>query len=68
MGITDNSLIYHLQSAKNNGITRTEIAEIITHIGFYAGWPKAWAAFNLAKSVWAEDSVGQDAKAAFQKK
>lgn len=23
------------------------IAEIITHIGFYAGWPKAWAAFNL---------------------
>ena len=36
-GITDNSLTYHLQSAKNNGITRTEIAEIITHIGFYAG-------------------------------
>lgn len=33
-GITDNSLTYHLQSAKNNGITRTEIAEIITHIGF----------------------------------
>ena len=47
-GITDNSLVYHLQSAKKNGITRTEIAEIITHIGFYAGWPKAWAAFNLA--------------------
>ena len=45
-GITDNSLTYHLQSAKNNGITRTEIAEIITHIGFYAGWPKAWAAFQ----------------------
>ena len=45
-GITDNSLTYHLQSAKNNGITRTEIAEIITHIGFYAGWPKAWAAFR----------------------
>ena len=39
MGITDNSLVYHLQSAKKNGITRTEIAEIITHIGFYAGWP-----------------------------
>ena len=51
-GITDNSLTYHLQSAKNNGITRTEIAEIITHIGFYAGWPKAWAAFRLAKEVW----------------
>ena len=51
-GITDNSLIFHLQSAKKNGITRTEIAEIITHIGFYAGWPKAWAVFNLSKEVW----------------
>ena len=65
-GITDNSLTFHLQSAKKNGITREEIAEIITHIGFYAGWPKAWAAFNLAKNVWAEDSTGQDAKTAFQ--
>ena len=66
-GITDNSLVFHLQSAKKNGITRTEIAEIITHIGFYAGWPKAWAAFNLAKGVWAEDTAGEDAKAAFQR-
>lgn len=66
-GITDNSLTYHLQSAKNNGITRTEIAEIITHIGFYAGWPKAWAAFRLAKEVWAEETTGEDAKAAFQR-
>ena len=66
-GITDNSLVFHLQSAKKNGITRTEIAEIITHIGFYAGWPKAWAAFNLAKGVWAEDAAGEDAKASFQR-
>lgn len=58
-GITDSSLKYHLQTAKNNGITRTEIAEIITHIAFYAGWPKAWAAFNLAKEVWA-DEVAQE--------
>lgn len=56
-GITDNSLIYHLQEAKKNGITRTEAAEIITHIAFYAGWPKAWAAFNLAKNVWKEDDA-----------
>lgn len=54
-GITDNSLIYHLQEAKKNGITRTEVAEIITHIAFYAGWPKAWAAFNLAKQVWKDE-------------
>lgn len=66
-GITDSSLKYHLQTAKANGITRTEVAEIITHIAFYAGWPKAWAAFNLAKEVWAEDVKGDDAKATFQR-
>jgi len=66
-GITDSSLGFHLQEAKKNGITRTEIAEIITHIGFYAGWPKAWAAFRLAKDVWAEDTTGDDEKAAFQR-
>ena len=66
-GITDSSLTYHLQTARQNGITRTEIAEILTHIGFYAGWPKAWAAFRLAKDVWAEDAGGDDAKAAFQR-
>ncbi len=66
-GITDNSLVFHLQSAKKNGITRTEIAEVITHIAFYAGWPKAWAAFNLAKGVWAEDTAGDDALSAFQR-
>lgn len=66
-GITDSSLTYHLQTAKQNGITRTEITEIITHISFYAGWPKAWAAFRLAKEVWAEDTTGDDAKAAFQR-
>lgn len=66
-GITDSSLTYHLQEAKKNGITRTEISEIITHIAFYAGWPKAWAAFRQAKDVWAEDVKGEDAKTAFQK-
>lgn len=68
-GITDSSLTFHLQSAKNNGITRTEIAEIITHIGFYAGWPKAWAAFRLAKEVWNEDisCKDKDEKTTFQR-
>ncbi len=66
-GITDSSLTYHLQEAKKNGITRTEAAEIITHIAFYAGWPKAWAAFRLAKDVWGEDIKGDDAKSAFQR-
>lgn len=66
-GITDSSLIYHLQEAKKNGITRTEAAEIITHIAFYAGWPKAWAAFRLAKDVWSDDIKGDDARAEFQR-
>lgn len=65
-GITDTSLKFHLQSARNNGITRTEIAEILTQIGFYAGWPKAWAAFRLAKDVWNEEITDNDTKAAFQ--
>lgn len=64
-GITDSSLLHHLQNAKANGITRTEAAEIITHVAFYAGWPKAWAAFRLAKDVWADDIKGDDAKAEF---
>lgn len=66
-GITDSSLTFHLQEAKKNGITRTEIAEIITHIAFYAGWPKAWAAFRQAKEVWAGDITGSDALAEFQR-
>lgn len=66
-GITDTSLTYHLQTARRNGITRSEIAEILTHIGFYAGWPKAWAAFRLAKEVWADDATESGAKAAFQR-
>ena len=48
-GITDSSLKYHLQNAKNHGVTQKEIAAVITHVAFYAGWPKAWAVFNLAK-------------------
>lgn len=53
-GITDSSLTYHLQNAKANGVTREEIASVITHAGMYVGWPKAWAVFRLAKDVWGE--------------
>ena len=51
-GITDSSLKFHLQNAKAHGVTQKEIAAIITHAAFYAGWPKGWAVFNLAKEVW----------------
>ncbi len=63
-GITDNSLKFHLQNAKDHGVTQKEIAAIITHVGFYAGWPKAWAAFNLAKEVWSVDAAEDKAIAA----
>lgn len=53
-GILDSSLKFHLQNAKNHGVTQEEMAEILTHAAFYAGWPKAWAAFRMAKEVWEE--------------
>lgn len=61
-GLTDASFVHHLESAKANGITKSEIAEIITHAAFYAGWPKAWAAFRLAKDIWKEDANEADEK------
>ena len=64
-GLTDSSFQYHLTTAKNNGVTKAEIAEILTHAAFYAGWPKAWAAFRMAKEVWAENDAA-DAKAKYQ--
>lgn len=64
-GLVDSSLKFHLQTAKNNGITRKEIAAIITHAAFYAGWPVAWAAFNMAKEVWADENV-EGEKEAYQ--
>ena len=54
-GILDSSLKFHLANAKQHGVTQEEIAEIITHAAFYAGWPKAWAAFNMAKEVCKEN-------------
>ena len=51
-GIIDSSLKYHLMNAKNHGVTQKEITAIITHVEFYAGWPKGWAVFNMAKEIW----------------
>ena len=55
-GLVDSSFRYHLETARKNGITRTEIAEILTHAAFYAGWSKAWAAFRMALEVWKDDA------------
>lgn len=53
-GITDSSLKYHMETAKKNGVTKDDMAEIITQLAFYSGWPKAWAAFGYAKEVYGE--------------
>lgn len=61
-GLVDSSFQFHLMSAKNNGITKMEIAEILTHAAFYAGWPKAWAAFRMAKEVWSKEEIAEAPK------
>lgn len=55
-GILDSSLKYHIANAKKNGVTRDEMVEIVTQLAFYAGWPKAWAVFPMAKEVYGEDA------------
>jgi 4-carboxymuconolactone decarboxylase len=44
-------LTYHLGLAKENGATEDELKEAITHLAFYAGWPKAMSAMAVAKQV-----------------
>ena len=54
-GLIESSLAYHLQTAKKNGVTKGEMAAILTHVAFYAGWPNAWAAFRMAKEVYVDE-------------
>lgn len=51
-GLIDASFHHHLVLAKENGVTKAEMAEILTHLAFYAGWPNTWAAFRVAKEVY----------------
>jgi 4-carboxymuconolactone decarboxylase len=44
-------LMYHLGLARQNGVTETELIEAITHLAFYAGWPKAMSAMTVARQV-----------------
>lgn len=54
-GVLDSSLGHHIRLAKTNGVSAEEMAEVLTHAAFYAGWPKAWAAFRMAKEAYEED-------------
>ena len=65
-GVTSDALKFHLMNAKNHGVSQKEIAAIITHTAFYAGWPHAWAVFTLAKEVWNEESPEMTDKDRYQ--
>src|SRR5579863_1427809 len=49
-----NELPFHLKRAMENGATRDEIVEVITHLAFYAGWPPASTAVGIARKVFEE--------------
>lgn len=44
----------HMKMAKENGVTKGEMVELITQLAFYTGWPKAWSAFGIAKEIFAD--------------
>lgn len=67
-GLTDTSFEHHMANAKANGVTRDEMAEILTHEAFYAGWPNSWAAFRVMLKVYgdeADDGKGAEFKPMF---
>jgi 4-carboxymuconolactone decarboxylase len=49
-----NELPSHLKRALDNGVTRDELIEVITHLAFYAGWPTAMSAIKAARAVFAD--------------
>src|ERR1700755_306954 len=49
-----NELPFHLKRALENGVTKDELIELITHLAFYAGWPTANSAVTIARRVFAE--------------
>ncbi len=56
-GNTD-QLVFHLGFARDNGLTEAELVEAITHLAFYAGWPKAMSAMAVVKDVFHGDDAG----------
>jgi 4-carboxymuconolactone decarboxylase len=45
---------FHIKRALENGVTKTELIELITHLAFYSGWPTAMSAAMIANEVFAE--------------
>jgi 4-carboxymuconolactone decarboxylase len=52
-----NELPFHLKRALENGVTREELIETITHLAFYSGWPTASSALTIARRVFEEAGV-----------
>jgi 4-carboxymuconolactone decarboxylase len=50
-----NEMPFHLKRALENGMTKDEIIEVITHLAFYAGWPPAMTALQIARKVFDEN-------------
>jgi len=46
-----NELPFHMKKGLENGLTRDEIVETITHLAFYSSWPTAMTALNIARKV-----------------
>ncbi|WP_300935704.1 carboxymuconolactone decarboxylase family protein [uncultured Muribaculum sp.] len=62
----ESSFRSHIELGKKHGITRKEIAALLTQAAFYAGWPNAWAGFRVAKEIWAENHDTDNELARFQ--
>lgn len=58
-GYRQNELPFHLKKALENGVTREEIIEMITHLAFYSGWPTASTALTIARQVFGENQQNQ---------
>lgn len=46
----------HFVLGKEHGVTKEEAIELVTHLAFYSGWPKAWSAFELIKEVYGDEN------------
>jgi 4-carboxymuconolactone decarboxylase len=61
-GYRQNELPFHMKKALENGVTRDEIIEVITHLAFYSGWPTASTALTVARQVLANGGQSAETK------
>jgi 4-carboxymuconolactone decarboxylase len=54
-GYRTNELPFHLKRALENGVSKDELIEVITHLAFYSGWPTASSAVSIARRVFQEN-------------